>query len=259
MMSESRIAASYALLLHDYLRRQGQDPAEVLGPGPRPAQHFLPMSTWQEWLSTVHEREGRRPALGIRIAEMIRAQHFGALGYAALACSNLGEALQRMERFHASVYDANPAHLSVEDSKVCIEWGVERGRPGALADETGVAAVVQLARDLVGQYIPVRQVTFVNEAPPDLQPYQAFFGGNVEFNRPTTRLVLDADWLTQPLRKSDPDLLAMMDRQAEALLQDVARLPSAIEAWRRTLVPLIREGRTTLAELARSRQWLSNK
>ena len=50
-----------------------------------------------------------------------------------------------------------------------------------------------------------------------------------------------ADWLAQPLRKSDPDLLAMMDRQAEALLQDVARLPSAIEAWRRTLVPLIRD------------------
>ena len=37
----------------------------------------------------------------------------------------------------------------------------------------------------------------------------------------------------------------------EALLQLVSQVPSAIEAWRRSLVPLIREGRTTLAELAR--------
>jgi AraC-like DNA-binding protein len=43
-----------------------------------------------------------------------------------------------------------------------------------------------------------------------------------------------------------------MDRQAEALLQDAAQLPAAVDGWRRTLVPLIREGRTTLAELARA-------
>ncbi len=251
MMSESRIAASYARLLHDYLQRQGQDPSAVLGPQTLTTQHFVPMAVWQTWLAAVDDHEGRRPALGLRIAEGVRAQHFGVVGYAALACANLGEALQRMERFHASVYDANPAHLSVHGDTVCIEWGVARGRPGALVDETGLASLVQLSRDLVGKHIPAREVWFVNETPADLAPYRQFFGGEVRFDMPCTRLVLDAAWLAHPLRKSDPELLAMMDRQAEALLQLVSQVPSAIEAWRRSLVPLIREGRTTLAELAR--------
>ena len=153
------------------------------------------MAVWQTWLAAVDDHEGRRPALGLRIAEGVRAQHFGVVGYAALACANLGEALQRMERFHASVYDANPAHLSVHGDTVCIEWGVARGRPGALVDETGLASLVQLSRDLVGKHIPAREVWFVNETPADLAPYRQFFGGEVRFDMPCTRLVLDAAWL----------------------------------------------------------------
>ncbi len=251
-MSESRIAASYALLLHDYLRQQGVDPMACLGPPPDGDSYFLPMSQWQQWLTTVDEREGHRPGLGIRIAECIRARHFGVVGYAALACANLGEALQRLERFHASVYDANPGRVVLQEDSVCLEWGVERGRPGPLVDETGVASVVQLARDLCGRRFPVRRVTFVNQAPEDESAYETFFGGEVVFGAPTTRVELDLAWLALPLRKSDPELLAMMDRQAEALLQDAAQLPAAVDGWRRTLVPLIREGRTTLAELARA-------
>ena len=49
-----------------------------------------------------------------------------------------------------------------------------------------------------------------------------------------------------------PALLAMLDQQAETLLQRVAHLPLAVDAWRRSLVPLIREGRTSLAALARA-------
>lgn len=57
-----------------------------------------------------------------------------------LACAMLGEALQRLERFHASVYDANPAQVQLGPQGVTVEWGVARGRPGALVDETAIAS-----------------------------------------------------------------------------------------------------------------------
>ena len=50
-MAETRIAASFAQLLYEYLDRQGLDRQRVLGPRPDPAQHFVPMSQWQDWLS----------------------------------------------------------------------------------------------------------------------------------------------------------------------------------------------------------------
>ena len=251
-MAENRVASSYALLLYEYLEKQGHDPAQVLGaPRPDQAQHFVPMSDWQTWLRRVDALE-KRPALALRIAEGISARHFGVVGYTALACGTLAEAMQRLERYHTSVYDANPATITATDEGVVIEWGVERGRPGALVDETAIASVVQLARDMTGRYWPVMSVSFVNPAPESTQPYEDFFGGQVVFGSPVTRLVFAHAYLALPLRKSDPSLLSLLDQQAEALLQQVAAVPAIVDAWRKTLVPLIREGKTSLAALAQA-------
>ncbi len=249
-MAETRVAASYVQLLYDYLSAQGLDAERVLGVArPEASQHFVPMSEWQQLLRRVDDLE-QRPGLALRIAEGISPRHFGVLGYAALACDTLMSALQRLERFHASVYDVNPAEVSIGEAGVVIEWGVKRGRPGALVDETAIASLVQLARDMTGRYWPVPRVTFVNPRPASVQAYEDFFGGEVEFGSDATRLVLSPNYLALPLRKSDPALLALLDQQAEALLQQVAAVPAIVDAWRRTLVPLIREGRTSLAALA---------
>ena len=248
-MADTRIAASFAQLLYEYLDRQGLDAQQLLGPRPDPGQHFVPMSDWQTWLKRVDAVEGRA-GLGLRIAEGISARHFGVVGYAALACNNLAEALQRMERYHASVYDANPARVEVHPDGVVVEWGVERGRPGALVDETAIASLVQLARDMTGHYWPMRKVSFVNPPPADVQPYRDFFGCEVAFNAPTTRLEFDTTCLALPMRKADPALAQLLDQQAEQVLRQVSQVPAIVDAWRRTLVPLIREGKTSLAALA---------
>lgn len=251
-MVETRVAATYVQLLYEYLQAQGLEPARLLGPRPDPQEHFVSLRDWQRMLRQVDALE-QRGALGLRIAEGVQARHFGVVGYAALACSTLGDALQRLERYHVSVYDVNPAQVHVAPDGLVIEWGVERGRPGALVDETAIAALVQLTRDMTGRCLPVKLVAFVNPPPPDEQPYRDFFGGVVLFDQPATRLVMALEHVGLPLRKSDPALLALLDEQAEALLARVAALPAAVEHWRRALVPLIREGQGSLAALAASR------
>lgn len=250
-MVDTRIASTYVQLLFEYLQGQGLDPVQVLGPAPGPEEHFVSLPAWQGMLRRVDALE-QRPALGLRIAEGVAARHFGVVGYAALACSTLAEALLRLERHHVAVYDVNPATIHEQAGCMVIEWGVERGRPGALVDETAIASLVQLARDMTGRCLPVQAVDFVNPAPADVRPYRDFFGGEVRFDRPSTRVVIAPSYLALPLRKSDPALLALLDQQAEALLARVAALPAAVDHWRRALVPLIREGRMSLAALAAS-------
>lgn len=247
----SRVAATYVRLLYDYLQSQGMDAEALVGPPPPADQHFVPLPVWQGLLARVQAHEGR-PALGLRVAAGISPRHFGVVGYAALACATLSEALLRLERYHASVYDVNPAVIRHTAEGISIEWGVARGKPGALVDETAIASLVQLARDMTGRTWPVGEVSFVNPRPGDVRPYEDFFGGVVRFDAPVTRLVLSAEHLAMPLRKSDPALMALMDQQAEALLARVASVPAEVEAWRRTLVVLIREGRPALADLARA-------
>lgn len=248
----TRVATTYVHLLYDYLRDTGVDATALLGEPPATREHFVPLAMWQSMLQRVDMHEGRA-ALGLRVAAGISARHFGALGYAALACATLGDALLRLERYQVSVYDVNPAQvMPLSDGSVAIEWGVARGRPGSLVDETAIASLVQLARDMTGRYWPVRAVSFVNPAPLDRRPYEDFFGGVVEFDAPVTRVVFEARYLRWPLRKSDPALLALLDQQADALLARVAAVPASVDAWRRSLLALIREGRPTLAGLARA-------
>ena len=248
-MDETRVAASYVQLLFEHLAAIGR--AGALGPPPGPGESFVALRRWQALLSQARDLDpGPRQTFPLRLARGIAPRHFGVVGFAALACGTLGEALLRLERYHRSVYDVNVAQVQPCPQGVCIEWGVERGRPGALVDETAIAALVQLTREFTGRPVRALAVDFVNHRPADLRPYEDFFGGPVRFEQPATRLVLAGPDLALPLRGADPALLALLDAQAEALLQQVAAVTGPVGVWRQALVGLIRSGRTQLGDLA---------
>ncbi len=250
-MDDTRVAASYVQLLFEHMAALGCAPA--LGEPPGPEEAFVALRRWQALLERARELDpGPRATFALRLARGIAPRHFGVVGFAALACGNLAEALQRLERYHRSVYDVNLAQVRPCAEGLCIEWGVERGRPGALVDETALAALVQLTREFTGRPLRALSVDFVNRRPTDVRPYEDFFGGPVRFGQPCTRLVLAARDLALPLRGADAALLALLDAQAERLLQEVAAVHGPLGVWRQALVGLIRSGRTQLADLAHS-------
>lgn len=243
-----RIAASYAPLLYEYLARRGLDGEALLGPLPMADDGQLPMPVWQALLARA-DQALQEPALGLRIAEGISARHFGVVGYTALACATLGEALQRLERYQALVYDVNPARLHVDGQYAVVEWGIACGCPGQLVDETGLGALVHLARELTGEPLPVTRLDFVNPPPVDAAPYRAFFGGEVQFGQASTRMVLPLHYLNLALRQADPALLALLDEQAEGFLRTQGA-GGLVEQCQQALIPLLREGRASLDTLA---------
>ena len=252
-MDDTRVAASYVQLLFEHMAALGC--AQALGEPPAPSESFVALRRWQALLSHARDLDpGPKSTFALRLARGIAPRHFGVVGFAALACSTLGEALQRLERYHRSVYDVNLAQVRPCNEGVCIEWGVERGRPGALVDETALAALVQLTREFTGKPLRALAVDFVNPRPANVRPYQDFFGGPVRFGQPSTRLLLSAQDLALPLRGADAALLALLDAQAEALLREVAAVSEPVGVWRQALVGLIRSGRTQLPDLAQSLQ-----
>lgn len=252
-MDETRVAASYVQLLFEHMAALGR--ADALGPPPGPGETFVAMRRWQALLAQARELDpGPKATFPLRLARGIAPRHFGVVGFAALACGTLAEALQRLERYHRSVYDVNIAQVHAQAGGVCIEWGVERGRPGALVDETAIAALVQLTRAFTGREVRALEVDFVNPRPAELRPYADFFGGVVRFAQPSTRVVLAARDLALPLRGADAALLALLDTQADALLREVSAVSEPVGVWRQALVGLIRSGRTQLGDLAHALQ-----
>ena len=247
------VPSTYVRLLYEYLERRGLDAKKLLRePPPEAVDRGLgryPVERWRRLLEKAAALLDD-PLLGLHLGRSITPAHFGVIGYVLLACGNLGAALQRLQQYQRLVYDVNPMRYRFDRNAVVLEWGVEQGRPGALADETAIAALVQMARDLTGKSFPPDEVCFVNAAPASLKPYRDYFGCPVKFDQPQTVVRFALRWLALPLRQPDAALLALLQRQADALLGELPDGDDIEQAVCRCIAGLSREGEPTLERVA---------
>lgn len=247
------VPSSYVRLLFDYLEQRGIDASALLGELPPQVGHDglgrYPIARWRAHLVRAAEHLGD-PQLGLHLGQTITPGHFGPLGYVLLACGNLGAAVERFQRYQRLLYDVSPMRTSLEGDTFVLAWGVERGRPGPLADECAITALVQFARDLSGLPAPPLAVDFVNPMPADVRPYEAYFGCPVRFEQTLTRVVFPLVYLSQPLRQPDPVLVGMLERQVEAVLAALPSLNDVEAAVRRQIAQLVREGEPSLERVA---------
>ncbi|WP_374590358.1 AraC family transcriptional regulator [Aquabacterium sp.] len=192
------------------------------------------------------------PLLGLHLGQSARIAQFGALGYVMQSCENLGQALIRLEKYHRLIHDINPIEHRVEGPNVEVCWGIAHGRPGALFDEAGIAAIVKLSRDLCGQAPPLVRVDFVNPRPSQIRPYQTFFGCPLRFDQPVSRLILPLDSLGMPLAKPDPMLRKLMEDQVDSALSHLPEAGDLVEVTRRLVANLAKDGMPELDQVARA-------
>ena len=242
-------------VLSSHLQQHGVDPATVLpAEALKPGVHHLgrmPAEAFCQWLLRAAERLND-PLLGLHLGQHIQPAHLGALGYVLLACDSLGAALLRIQRYHRLLNDINPIQHHVEDGCMVLQWGVSRGRPGALFDETGITAIVQFARVLIGQAMPVRGVDFVNPPPgPASQAqFQAYFGASVRWNQPVTRLLIPMALLQTRLHRPDPVLRGLLEAQVDAALAHLPEPGDLVELTRRVVRQLAPHGMPELDRVA---------
>lgn len=240
-------------VLADHLRHRGVDPDPLL-PAAALAPHAshlgrYPAEAYCDLLWQAAQRLDD-PLLGLRLGQAIQPVHLGALGYVLMACENLGAALLRIQRYHRLLHDINPIQHRMEADAVVLQWGVARGKPGALFDEAGVTGIVQFARILSGRTIAVQAVDFVNPPPADPQPYLAYFGGPVRWSQPVTRLVIPVDSLRTPLRQPDPILRSLMEEQMDAALSHLPETGDLVDISVRVIQQMARRQVPELAEVA---------
>ncbi len=247
------VPSTYVRLLFEYLTGRGIDARALLGEkAPDAADRGLQRYPAWRWCQLL-EQAARRlddPLLGLRLGQTITPAHFGIMGYVLLASANMAAALKRVERYQRLMYDISPMRYSVADDMVTLSWGVERGRPGALADECGIAALVQFARHITGRQLSPLTVCFVNPQPADTRPYARFFGCPVRFAECETVVQFPVAMLNLPLRQPDPALVSVLEQQAQALLAGLPDIDDVEQTVRRCIASLLREGEPSLERVA---------
>lgn len=248
------VPETYVQLLYEYLESLGHEPESVLGePWPTPAHGpigGIDVEHWNHLLVTAEQALGD-PLLGLHVGQTISPRHLGVLGSVLLACSNLNVALQRLERYLRLVFDVIPMTRRTGEGWFELVWDVSQYQPGALVNETGIAAMVQFCRSLVRGNANPLLIDFNHAGPSDCRPYEAFFGCPVRFEQRETVLRFSPQLLEQPLKNPDPALVSLLEQHAEHLLAQLPQQDEIVEQVRKAISRALREGEPVIERISR--------
>ncbi len=221
-LAKASVPYSYRRILQGYLAEQGLTLPD--GEVDQNSAKQYPLLAWKADLEFAAQQL-QDPHIGLTLGQRIAPQHLGLIGHMVLACATLGRALSHWQRFQSLAYDVNPMRLEAHASHMDCIWGTEQGRPGPLVDETAITGLVQFFRNLLNdnEAAPLA-VDFVNPCPTDIHKYLDWFGCEVNFERPQTRVSIPTIWLDTPLDSADADLAALLEQTAQ---QELSRRPDA--------------------------------
>jgi AraC-like DNA-binding protein len=159
-------------------------------------------------------------AFGLHMGERVDPNAFDVLGYSVMNSANLGEAFNRILRYHyiwtnGAAFEMARTKPTTTITYKYLDLSVKQRRHDA---EMTLAAVVSLGRKVTGRHWVPLSVSFEHGEPTDISEHRRIFGCEVKFAVETNALVFSSDTLSFAINKADPALCALLDRHAEELL-----------------------------------------
>jgi AraC-like DNA-binding protein len=239
-------------LLLSYLDACGLDaPALRADLGPHAASPRMPITDWWALLERI-ARASPLAAPGLRIGAHVKVHHLGVLGYLAASCDTLGQALQRFQRFQPLLHNLSPTLVTAQADVLRVGWDPAYGQSTQLSNDVLVAGLIRIIRALTGQdaFTPL-QVDFPGAEPADAGVYASLLGCPVRFGAQVLLVHLSPAVLDLPINGRDPHLHAVLDQQAEALLQASPQPDNFLTGLQRLIAEALRDGEPSLEQVAR--------
>jgi AraC-like DNA-binding protein len=190
------------------------------------------------------------PGLGFFMGLQMRISAHGYLGFAAMASSTIGEALDVAVRFAPTRTNAVAlrTHRAGGSASIVIE---ELAPLGAATDAIIFALVVgiqQIGEALTGKRLE-GSADIAFEEPPYVARFEAMIGKRIRFGQPAHQLVFDASVLDLPLVMRDAAAQRLAREQCERELDELGeRAPLASRV--RAILPRKDAGFLSLPEAA---------
>ena len=219
------VSVAYLRALLDHVQGRGLTAAQLLGGREVPLDDRDARVTEAE-AAALFERAAQLlqdPALGLHAGEQVRPGHYGALGYVAMNCATLGEALDSLRRYQSLVIDLGEVGVELQAETLTLSWHPETERPYRQLAEFNLAGLLTFTRWMAGGDAHPAGIDLIYPAPADLREHQRIFGCPLRFDAPCYRLLLPAHWRSAPLIQPDPAMREMMLRIADQQLRALPR------------------------------------
>ncbi|AQZ34378.1 AraC family transcriptional regulator [Pseudomonas sp. LPH1] len=179
--------------------------------------------------SEVHERllmhlmeVSGDPLFGLHSARFVQPGSWSVLGYIAMNCATLGEAMGRIVPYEKLVGDMGTSRIEAAEDHVRLIWSCRHQAPEVRRHmvENVLASWLLYARWIADSEHSPREVWFEHAQPAgtELEEYQALFGCPVLFEQPCNALLVPLDYLGVPLRQADANLLRTLEEHALTLM-----------------------------------------
>ena len=199
-------------------------------------------ATHQRLLQHLIEVSGD-PLFGLHCARFVQPGSWSVLGYIAMNCATLGEAMSRIVPYEKLVGDMGVSRIEATADRVKLIWSCRH--EAALVRrhmvEEVLASWLLYARWIADMQQSPQEVWFEHALPAgvDSAEYSAVFGCPVRFEQACSALIVPLEYLGMPLRQADANLLRTLEEHALTLmagLDDDEALPQRVKNALRLLL-----------------------
>jgi AraC-like DNA-binding protein len=211
----------------------------------------VPLAKLHDLWDVVIRHTGRADA-ALQGAQNYAPGDYGLVGFVAMNCATLYEALQHVVRY-MSLWTDDPGIRAHDDGLIEVEYRTSfADRPGVrCATEAALAEILHGARLLTQGTLAPAHVTFTHEGPSDPSAYERFFGAPVRFLQPHTAMQMTKAQLQLALPKADAQLGAFLRGMAnEALARHRGVQESPLDQIRSMIADELHKGVPSLDAIA---------
>lgn len=257
MPYETMQLARSALLLLDYADQMGMDRETLVRTAgltdamlDDPDSRVPTLCMRKLWSAVIEVDDD--PTLGLRVGSTIRAAQMGLVGYTMYYSRNLDEALSRLCRYSRILTESVRYRWQQDAENKTL---VCHADPALIAlrhpIEAGLAAIVSIARDVVGTHIRPVEVRLPTPQPMLRKDYRAVFSCPVTFGSVDARISFVGDLLQLPTVAADPGLTHYLDDLATIKMAELgAEDASLVQRVRKQLWTALPSGRADLWRVA---------
>lgn len=211
-----RHAEHLGLDIDQALNACGIDAADLANNGKR-----IPGETHERLLAHLLHVSGDR-LFGLHCARYVQPGSWSVLGYIAMNCATLGEAMSGIVPYEKLVGDMGVSRLEAGDDQVKLIWSCRHETADIRRHlvENVLASWLLYARWIADMQRSPREVWFEHALPQGADPaeYEAVFGCPIRFEQAYSALLVPVEYLTVPLRQADAGLLRTLEDHALTLM-----------------------------------------
>lgn len=220
---EPKIAVQVARSLINYCERKGLNRSELLRVASlsedqlNDARLLIDIQRYED-LYQFGSEEMSDPLLGFHFGQQFEADRWGVLGYIALTSQSLASAMDSQYQFQSLSGNMGAPLSTQEDAVTVLQWVPAYNCSHHMCEQI-VTGLVSLARILTNnpEFGPCR-VNFTHKPVGEKRHYEEYFGCNVQFASSFNGLTITNEFLSVPLRRSDPETHKMLVAHAQSLL-----------------------------------------